>query len=79
MAGRLAIDFGTSNTVVTLWDAQRSEGVPVHIPEYGKRSQHSEEQISVIPSVIHYADANRRWIGQQVFDREVYNSRRTLR
>ncbi len=79
MAGRLAIDFGTSNTVVTLWDPTRGEGVPIHIPEYGKRSIHNDEHISVIPSVIHYADGNRRWIGQQVFERNLYNHRRTLR
>jgi predicted ATPase len=34
MPGRLAIDFGTSNTVVAVWDEARQEGVPLHVPAY---------------------------------------------
>ena len=79
MPGRLAIDFGTSNTVVSAWDENRQEGVPVHIPDYSRQTKQSEEVISVIPSVIHYAEQNRRWIGEQVIARGLYNSRRTMR
>ena len=54
MPGRLGIDFGTSNTVVAVWDDVRKEGVPLHIPDYGRqiqyrRSQHATETISVVP------------------------------
>jgi molecular chaperone DnaK len=79
MAGRLAIDFGTSNTILALWDEQTQQGVPMHIQEYGKKQIQKGEHISVIPSVIHYADDNRRWIGQQVISRGLYNTRRTFR
>jgi molecular chaperone DnaK len=39
MPGRLAIDFGTSNTVVALWDETLKQGVPLHIPEFGRIQQ----------------------------------------
>ena len=79
MSGRLAIDFGTSNTVFALWDAQRGEGVPLHIPDYGRRSLQGTEEITVVPSLIHYAADQRRWIGNQVSEKGLVNSRRTFR
>ncbi len=79
MSGRLAVDFGTSNTVLTLWNEQDQKAESLHVPEYGKTSLQGDEQISVIPSLIHYAAENRRWIGNQVISRGLYNSRRTFR
>lgn len=43
MPGRLAIDFGTSNTVVALWDEAQQTGIPFHIPDYGSFYQHDNE------------------------------------
>ena len=37
------------------------------------------EQISVVPSLIHYAADGRRWVGDQVFQRNLHKSRRTFR
>src|SRR5512141_2540934 len=54
MTGRLALDFGTSNSVVAVWDERLQEGVPLHIPEYGRFIEQNGEQISIIPSLIHY-------------------------
>src|SRR4051794_2701819 len=83
MAGRLAVDFGTSNTVVAVWDADRGEGVPLHLSGYGRqltyRGAGAEEQISVVPSRLHYAADGRRWLGQQVLARDLYESERTFR
>lgn len=83
MAGRLAIDFGTSNTVVAAWDEARGEGVPVHVPEYGKRLRYrhggDEESISLIPSLIHYAESGERWVGAQVARHAFTESPRTFR
>jgi len=79
MPGRLAVDFGTSNTVVAVWDEVQQEGIPLHIPEYGHFFQQGDEQVSVIPSLIHYAGENRRWIGEQVLQRNLYSSPQTMR
>jgi molecular chaperone DnaK (HSP70) len=79
MSGRLAIDFGTSNTVLATWEAQRGEGVPLHIPDYGRRSLQGSEEVTVVPSLIHYDTDNRRWVGNQVVDKGLNNSRRTFR
>src|SRR5437868_375102 len=84
MAGRLGIDFGTSNTVVAVWDQDRQEGVPLHIPDYGRQIhyRHADkpgEQISVVPSLIHYAPEQRRWLGKQVLSQDLYDSPRTFR
>jgi molecular chaperone DnaK len=79
MTGRLAVDFGTSNTVLAVWDPQLKDGVPVHIPEFGRIFHQEQETISVVPSLIHYAEENRRWIGEQVMQRGLYHSKRTFR
>src|SRR5438445_6516615 len=84
MPGRLGVDFGTSNTVVAVWDEARREGVPLHISEYGREIQYRRgdeiaEQISFVPSLIHYAADNRRWLGNQVLQHNLYQSSRTFR
>ncbi len=79
MAGRLAIDFGTSNTVVAVWDETRQEGVPLHIPDYGYFHQRGDEQFSVVPTLIHYAENRSRWIGGQIIQQDLYDSNRTFR
>ena len=79
MVGRLAIDFGTSNTVLAVWDEQRKEGIPLFIPEYSHTYRQGDEEIAVVPSVIHYTSDNLRWIGSQVLQRGLYHSRQTFR
>src|SRR5437870_5129902 len=84
MPGRLGIDFGTSNTVVAVWDEARREGVPLPISDYGREIHYRHgdkpgERISVIPSLIHYAPDQRRWLGKQVLSRDLYDSPRTFR
>jgi molecular chaperone DnaK len=79
MAGRLAIDFGTSNTVVAVWDESQQEGVPFHIPDYGYFHQQGKELFSVIPSLIHYTKDRRQWIGGQILQHQLYDSDRTFR
>ncbi|MBM3836670.1 MAG: Hsp70 family protein [Verrucomicrobia bacterium] len=88
MAGRLGIDFGTSNTVVAVWDEARREGVPVHVPDFGRvcvigaaensSTSPGAESISIIPTLIHYAEDGRRWIGEQVCQKNLAASERTF-
>jgi molecular chaperone DnaK (HSP70) len=79
MSGRLAIDFGTSNTLIAVWDEQKKDGVPLFIPEYSHIYQQGDDQIAVVPSIIHYTQENQRWIGNQVLERNLYHSRQTFR
>jgi molecular chaperone DnaK (HSP70) len=84
MAGRLAVDFGTSNTVLAVWNPEKKEGVPLHLAELGReltyrRADQALETISIIPSVIHYATGDRKWVGNQVFQHHLYDSGRTFR
>lgn len=74
-----AIDFGTSNTVVAVWDEVAQEGVPLHIPDYGRILQQGEEQISIVPSLIHYTEDRRRWLGHQVVARNLVQAPHTFR
>src|SRR5262245_24916223 len=84
MPGRLAIDFGTSNTVVAAWDESKQDGIPFHIPDYGRqiempRDGSPAQLISLIPSIIHYAPGEARWLGNQVLQQNLYDSDRTFR
>lgn len=79
MSGRLGVDFGTSNTVLAMWNETSQEGIPLRISEYSRIFIQENEQISVVPSLIHYAQDRRRWIGNQVLQRGLYNSPRTFR
>jgi molecular chaperone DnaK len=83
MPGRLGVDFGTSNTVVAVWDGARKEGVPLHVPDYGRLVQYrrgeTAESLSLVPSLIHYAPGGARWLGNQVLQRDLAHSERTFR
>ena len=79
MTGRLAVDFGTSNTVVAVWDETVQEGVPLHVPDYGRLDRQGSQEISVVPSVIHYASDQQHWIGNQVLQQNLYHSPHTFR
>jgi molecular chaperone DnaK len=83
MARHLGIDFGTSNTVVAAWDETLRIGVPIHVPDFGRlmnyqRSNSESEQISVIPSLIHYSNDGQRWVGQQVRAKNLTASNQTF-
>jgi molecular chaperone DnaK len=84
MAGRLAIDFGTSNTVVAVWDEERQEGVSLHIPEWSRPMQvdtaePDQEPVWTIPSLIHYSPTGERWLGEQVISRNLTDAPGTFR
>jgi molecular chaperone DnaK (HSP70) len=83
MAGKLAIDFGTSNTRLALWDEAKKKAVPIAIPDlslFFTQTDAEEGEISVpyIPSLIHYGK-NRILIGKQVQDGSLIESASTFR
>jgi molecular chaperone DnaK (HSP70) len=79
MPGRLAVDFGTSNTVAAVWDEARREGVTLRLPDYGTTLEAGGEPVFLVPSLIHYTDARRRWLGRQVHEHNVFESEATFR
>ena len=79
MAGRLAVDFGTSNTVVAVWDHGTGAGVPLAVPDYALLTAAGDREIPVIPSVIHYAQGGRRLVGDQVRQHNLGTSAGTFR
>ena len=79
MPGRLAVDFGTSNTVLATWDEATKQGVTFRVPDFGRLAQAGDASLSVVPSLIHYAADRRRWIGEQVNERNLVDSARTFR
>lgn len=79
MNARMAIDFGTSNTVIATWDETTRQSQVLHIPQLGHFYQQGDEQVSVIPSLIHYAAERQRWLGEQVLERDLYRHPHTFR
>ena len=70
MAGRLSIDFGTSNTVVALYDAERQTGRTTPLAGFSMPDEHDGKEFHVIPSLIHY-DGNKVSVGRQVLDNDL--------
>lgn len=79
MPGKLAIDFGTSNTVLARWDEATASGIPFHLTDYGHLQRQGSETVSIIPSLIHYTQDKRQWIGHQVITNSLQKSDRTFR
>jgi molecular chaperone DnaK len=79
MAGRVGVDFGTSNTVVAVWDDAAGHARPLWIPDYGHLFQQGDDTVPVVPSLVHYASDGRRLIGDQVLSGGLYDARGTFR
>lgn len=83
MAGRLAIDFGTSNSRAALWDEIANQAKPLTIPDVSMVAQYKDSGGMVIdapyvPSLIHY-DGDHVWIGKQVHARGLLEAKETFR
>ena len=81
MAERLAIDFGAANTLVARWDEAAGRAVSVPVPGLSRTlsAAAGEDEWWSVPSLIHYGEANTRWLGQQVLEQGLYDSPRTFR
>jgi molecular chaperone DnaK (HSP70) len=77
MSGRLAVDFGTSNTVLAVWDGASGEGLPLSLPDFGAPA--AEHGVALVPSLIHYATPAQRWVGEQVRRRGLEDADATFR
>lgn len=78
MAGRVAIDFGTANTVIANWDNVRQQGFAYPLNEYCRFLPMNDEQVAVIPSLIHYGTNAQSYIGNEVHSRNLLQSPRTF-
>lgn len=79
MSGRLAVDFGTSNTVLAAWDSSRRQSDLLALPDYGRALGWGETATALVPSLIHYPSDEAQWIGQQVRGRNLVHHPSTFR
>jgi molecular chaperone DnaK len=80
MPGRLGVDFGTSNTVIALWDDGRGEAAPISVARFSQAVAVGKAgRVSVVPSLIYYAPGGRPWVGAQVHSNQVYESPQAFR
>jgi molecular chaperone DnaK len=80
---RMAIDFGTSNTIVAFWN-EKTKDVDLHtVPDVtrGFRFQldGQSQEIPVIPSLICYETLQKSYIGNQVIQRMVEEQQGSFR
>ncbi len=83
MPGRLAIDFGTSNTRVALWDEVLEEAGTLAVPDVSVTARYEGPEgktieVPYVPSLISYA-GKRLWIGKQVGDKGLLEAGTTFR
>ena len=77
MAGKLSIDFGTCNTVVALWDAEKEMGGTLHLPGFSQTEIYNGSEYHVNPTLIHYEKTRVR-IGRQVVDDNLQTAKETF-
>jgi len=81
MAERLAIDFGAATTLVARWDEGAGRAASEPLPGLSRplAAPEGEEPWWSGPSLIHFGQSDTRWLGQQVVERDLYDSPRTFR
>ena len=79
MPCRVAVDFGTSNTVLACWDETLGSARVLAIPGWSRQCRDDQGGMAQIPSLIHYGEGGTRWIGQQVNDLGLLDSPATVR
>ena len=80
---KMAVDFGTSNTIVAFWDEEIKD-VILHETADVTRPFHFEQdgracQIPCIPSLIYYHNRNTTFVGEQVIAKMLENQQGAFR
>lgn len=75
----IALDFGTSNTVLAYWDKEKQIGKPYFLSAYTRSFNQGDNLVHVIPSLIHYGQNGKQRIGSQIYDHQLQASRQTFR
>ena len=80
---QMAVDFGTSNTIVAFWDEETKDVIlhevaDVTRPFYFEQDGHTF-QIPCIPSLIYYQNRNTSFIGEQVIAKMLENQQGAFR
>lgn len=78
MAGRLGIDFGTSNTVISLWDTSKRDSQTLQLADYSRVQESKDGSVYTIPSLIHYLEDGGCLLGEQVLRKNLLHSPRTF-
>ncbi len=80
---KMAIDFGTCNTIVTFWDREQEDFVLHHVPDvtlpFRFRQDGKEKEIPYIPSMIYYENRFTNYIGFQMMEKALENSQGAFR
>lgn len=75
---KLAIDFGTSNIVLAVWNAAKNEPETLLLKPFSLMAKQDEESIAVIPSLIHYTTKGDILIGDQVLKAQLEQDNQTF-
>jgi len=82
MAGRVAIDFGTSNSLLAVWEETRQEVRVPPLAEISRTYDYTldgrQERVDLVPSLIHYQERG-SLIGNQVISRGLVDNGATFR
>ena len=78
MTGRLGVDFGTSNTVVSLWNDTSRDSRALKLGEYTRPQETAAGDVFTIPSLIHYAEDGTFLYGNEILQRNLFHSPRTF-
>ncbi|MBN2374120.1 Hsp70 family protein [bacterium] len=80
--GKIAMDFGTSNTLIASYNEATGQVDVISYPEFSReyryRMNGHESSINVVPSLIHYGD-EREYLGNQVCSQGLLDKQGTFR
>lgn len=79
MTGRLGIDFGTSNTVISLWDVTTNDSSTFKLGNFSRLAKVDGKNLYSIPSIIHYSPEFKYLYGNEVNQQNLLSSPRTFK